>query len=414
MVAVIKAGRSIRNALHYNENKVERKRAELLSAIHFGKDKEALLFTDKVRRFEKLISLNERTKVNSIHISLNFDPSERLSKQVLTQIASDYMQGIGFESQPYLVYQHHDAGHPHLHIVTTNIQKDGSRIKLHNIGRNLSERTRKEIEIKFALVEASDKQRKREQLNPVNALKAQYGKSETKRAITNVLDAVLHQYKYTSLAELNAVLQLYNVVADRGSEASRIYQRKGLIYRILNERGEKVGVPIKASLIYNKPTLKTIEAKFAQNDRNRQAHKQRVKNAVDLSLLNRQPSINDLQQTLSRQQIQLILRQNSSGVIYGLTYVDHQTKCVFNGSDLGKQYSANTIQLRCSKIRLPIEQKQQALSMIQSGNDSGQTNKLQPEFLHNLLQSVAQPDNGALTAELKEEHKRKRKKKQHQ
>lgn len=414
MVAVIKAGSSIRNALHYNENKVEKKRAELISAVHFAKDEEALLFTDKLRRFEKLISLNEKTKVNSIHISLNFDPSERLSKQVLAQIASDYMQGIGFESQPYLVYQHHDAGHPHIHIVTTNIKKDGSRIKLHNIGRNLSERTRKEIEIKYVLVKTSDRHKKEEQLMPVNVQKAQYGKSETKRAITNVLDAVLPYYKYTSLAELNAVLQLYNVVADRGSETSRMYQRKGLVYRIVNEKGEKVGVSIKASLIYNKPTLPTIEARFAQNNSDRQAHKQRIKNAVDLSLLNRQPSINNLQQTLSRQQIQLILRQNNNGVIYGLTYVDHQTKCVFNGSDLGKQYSANTIQLRCSKIRLPIEQKQQALSMIQSGNDSGQTNKLQPDFLHNLLQSVAQPGNGTLTAELKEEQKRKRKKKQHQ
>ena len=98
----------------------------------------------------------------------------------------------------------------------------------------------------------------------------QYGKAETKRAITNVLDHVLPTYKYASLAELNAILQQYNVVADRGRESSRIYKSNGLVYRILNSNGEKIGVPIKASLIYSKPTLKNIEARFESNERERQ------------------------------------------------------------------------------------------------------------------------------------------------
>ncbi|MGI8583448.1 MAG: relaxase/mobilization nuclease domain-containing protein [Chitinophagaceae bacterium] len=38
------------------------------------------------------------------------------------------MDKIGFAEQPYLVYQHLDAGHPHIHIVTTNIQQSGKRI----------------------------------------------------------------------------------------------------------------------------------------------------------------------------------------------------------------------------------------------------------------------------------------------
>ena len=32
--------------------------------------------------------------------------------------------------------------------------------------------------------------------------------------------------------------------------------------------------------------------------------------------------------------------------VYGITYVDHQTKTVFNGSDLGKAYSAKSILAR--------------------------------------------------------------------
>ena len=50
---------------------------------------------------------------------------------------------------------------------------------------------------------------------------------------------------------------------------------------------------------------------------------------------------------MEKQGIHTVLRQNEAGLLYGITYVDHQTKCVFNGSCLGKQYSAKAIQERC-------------------------------------------------------------------
>ena len=136
MVAVIKTSISLRNTLHYNENKLKQNNAQLIHSMNYAKETEQLRFTDKIKTLEKLTELNERTKLNSVHISLNFDPSEKLSKEILQKIAEAYMQGIGFGNQPYLVYQHHDAGHPHIHIVTTNIQANGQRIKMQNIGRN--------------------------------------------------------------------------------------------------------------------------------------------------------------------------------------------------------------------------------------------------------------------------------------
>src|ERR1035437_7282687 len=122
MVAIIKLSRSLRNALHYNEHKLTHEKAELIHSANYGKDTELLGFTDKINRLERLTKLNEKTQVNSVHISLNFDQSEKLSKGELREIADSYMQRIGFGDQPYLVYQHHDAGHPHIHVLTTNIQ----------------------------------------------------------------------------------------------------------------------------------------------------------------------------------------------------------------------------------------------------------------------------------------------------
>ena len=216
MVAIIHNSSSLRNALHYNENKVRQNAAFLIHSGNYPKDTESLAFSDKINRLQKLVSLNQRTKINCVHISLNFDPSDKLSVEKLKEIADIYMQQIGFAEQPYLVYQHHDAGHAHLHIVTTNIKADGKRIALHNLARNQSMKASKEIERQFSLIKAEEKLRLHYTLKPVDVQRALYGKAETKRAITNVLDHVLPTYKYA-----------FSCGAQRSVAAIQYYSRQG-------------------------------------------------------------------------------------------------------------------------------------------------------------------------------------------
>jgi hypothetical protein len=121
-----------------------------------------------------------------------------------------------------------------------------------------------------------------------------------------------------------------------------------LVYRVLDEQGNKVGVPISASDFFSKPTLKNIREKFAVNEEARAPYRTRVRNAVDMVLLQGGLDLNGLQSDLKKEGIDLVIRQNSEGVIYGLTYVDHLKKTVFNGSDLGKAYSARAILERCA------------------------------------------------------------------
>ena len=344
MVAKIISGKSILKALNYNEQKVHAGKAQCLEAVGFLKDASRLTFSEKLHHFNQLIMLNERTKTNAVHISLNFDPSENLSSEKLAEIAKSYIEKIGFERQPFLIYQHLDAGHPHIHIVSTSSRPNGTRISLHNIGRNQSEKARKEIEKEFGLIKAESKKvSKHLKLQPVNAEKVIYGKSETRRAIENVLSHVLHQYRYTSLPELNAVLKLYNIAADRGSEESRLYKHRGLTYRILNQQGEKVGVPIKASALSLKPTLTFLEQKFRENEAIKKQHLSKLKTTLDWTLAGKHPSLQDFMKALERERVSTVLRIGKEGVIYGITYVDHRTHCVFNGSDMGKLYSAKSI-----------------------------------------------------------------------
>ena len=347
MVAIIKTGNSIHRAFNYNENKVKEGVARCIGQGNYPVEVQDMNLTMKLNRLLRQVELNRNVKRNSVHISLNFAPSENPSDEKMKAIADSYMEKIGFGEQPYLVYRHEDAGHAHLHIVSIKVRADGSRIDMNNIGKNQSEQARKVIEKEFGLVKAKNQKNTSYKLQPVNAGRVQYGNSATKKAIQNVLVNVLDSYKYTSLPELNAILNQYNITADRGQENSRMYRNKGLVYKVLDTQGKPVGVPIKASLFYNKPTLKSLEKKFSENKRKKARHRLRLKNTIDKVLLRaKKIELSELIKILDKQGIHTVLRQNEEGKLYGITFVDHRTQSVFNGSELGKSYGAKAIQER--------------------------------------------------------------------
>jgi len=349
MVAVIKTGNSIRRTFHYNENKVKEGVAELLLAQNYPMDAQDMTPEMRVNMLLKMAARNPNVTRNSVHISLNFAQGEALSKEQLQQIATEYMERIGFGDQPFLVYQHHDAGHPHIHIASVKVRPDGCRIDMQNIGKNQSEAARKVIEQQFGLVKAEDHKGKVFRLKPVDAEKIQYGKTGTKRAITTVLDAVLQRYAYTSLPELNAVLNLYNVSAERGAEDSRTYKNGGLVYRVLGANGKPISAPIKASDFHSQPTLKFLQEQFPKNEKRRKPSVNRLKNCIDtLFIGGRKPDLYSFAEALRKSGIVAVFRRSESGLLYGITYVDHKTQSVFNGSALGATYSAKAITERCA------------------------------------------------------------------
>lgn len=399
MVAKIKSGKSLIGAINYNENKVKQQKAQLIAAPGYLKDMERLSFNDKLFRLTDLAERNERTKTNTVHISLNFANGEDLPDAKIQAISTDYMKGIGFENQPYLIYRHFDAGHPHVHIVSTNIKSDGYRISLHYLGQNDSEKARKAIEIKYGLVKAEEQVKQKPDLK-VKIEPTEYGKAETKRAITNTLGYVLRTYKFTSIPELNAVLQQYNIQADRGSKDSRIYAHEGLVYWILDKQGNKIGVPIKASTIYGKPTLKTLEEKFKLNEALRKPFKEQLIKAID-EVLAKPLTKRNFQKALYEKGIRVILRHNDEGRLYGVTFIDQINKAVFNGSDLGKAYSANAL----SDYFLPEPKRQgqtqehQEFNYDVAGNDNN---------LLDILMAPDRNDMGALN-KIKRESRKKQK-----
>jgi hypothetical protein len=335
--------RSIVKTLRYNEEKLTEKKAECILAVNFLKDADKLTFEDKLHRLERRMQLNEDVITNP-HITLNFDPLDQLSDKKMQEIAKVYMKEIGFEHQPYLVYRHHDSGHPHCHIVTTHVQRNGEPIVMYNMGRNQSEQARLRIETEFHLMTKEKKQQLRQQDQNLRGVpRVTYGQGSTTRGVSNVLGFAMEYYKYTSLEEFNAVLRLYNVEAYRGKEQTKLYQHRGLLYRVLDKDGKYIGVPLKASFFDSKPTLDRLEQKFAQNLELKQKEIQHIKTHIHWELYQKPESLKDFHNKLAGNGIAMVLR-NKQDLVHSLHFVHFSSGTILSEKDLDEHTNRQRIQ----------------------------------------------------------------------
>jgi hypothetical protein len=87
------------------------------------------------------------------HTSLNFPNSDnrRLDNDKMLAIAHDYMEAMGLSNNQYILFRHHDAEHPHLHILANRITFDGTVVSDSNNYKR-SEEILRGLEEKYNLV----------------------------------------------------------------------------------------------------------------------------------------------------------------------------------------------------------------------------------------------------------------------
>jgi hypothetical protein len=122
-----------------------------------------------------------------------------------------------------------------------------------------------------------------------------------------------------------------------------MYQRRGLLYSAIDAKGNSIGVPVKASAIYGKPTLDFLERQYKLNEILRKQHRDAIRESVDKTLAQKTGTKLAFTKALLQSGITPVFRENAEGKIYGLTFVDQHRQVVFKGSDLGKAYSAAAI-----------------------------------------------------------------------
>lgn len=310
-----------------------------------------------MRSFEPYLAANHRTEKPVIHISLNPHPDDVLTDEQLAAIGQEYMEKMGYGNQPYIIYRHEDIGRPHIHIVSLRIDEQGRKINDYKEWQRSTAACR-ELERKYHLLPA-EKQERRESL-PLTVV--DYHKGDIKHQIANVVKPIMQGYKFQSIKEFKALLGLFHVTVEETHKMINGKTYDGLVYAATDEKGDRVGVAIKSSKIGKSVGYEALQKKFFKSKQWMAKHPipDRTKEAIATAL--KQDTLQGFLHVLGTKGIAAILYQNDTGMIYGVTYIDHTSRTVFKGSVLGKEYSASIINRQYGVVPPEKEKEAPALS----------------------------------------------------
>ena len=337
MIAKISATENLGGALGYNFKKVEKEEASILFAQNLYQNKEgtytmAEVFAD----MESLIPEKCRTKKMVFHCSLNPHPDEKLSDEILAQIAKEYMEALGYGKQPYIVFKHSDIAREHIHIVSLRVNGEGKKIN-DKFEKRRSKKITDTLERKYNLIPSSRIADKVMNETP----KIDTTQGNIKEQVASVLRMVLKHYKFCSLGELNAILGKYNLAVEEVKTEFRGKKYDGLVYVPTDDKGDKVSTPIHASDIGRGVGYTAIQNRIQKSKQTIKLLIPTIRNKV-LQTMRTSPNMEkELRQRLEEQGLRVVIRKNDNGRIYGITFIDDERGAAFNGSRLGKGYAAN-------------------------------------------------------------------------
>lgn len=344
MVANIRTGATVGEALRYNEEKVNCGQAEVLfwHRMLDPFDTAGRISHERcMASFEPFLQANRRTTNTVFHVSLNPSPEDRLTDEQLGEIAHEYMERMGYGEQPYIVFKHGDIAREHLHIVSLRVDSTGRKISdSHEYDRSMS--ILRDLERKYGLhpsVKGQELQ-DREELHKVD-----YPKGDVKQQVSSTVRSCLRHYRCASFGEWRTLLEAFNVSAEErtGTIDGRDYA--GMIYGALTDDGYGIGTPFKSSRIGKDVGYEALQRYY---ERSKTALKEpgalnelRGKIADELV---RYSSRTEFCKRLHDKGIDAIFRLNAAGRIYGVTFINHEQGIVANGSLLGRNFSANVFE----------------------------------------------------------------------
>lgn len=345
MVANIRSGATVGGALHYNKEKVDRGEADVLLTQRMLPpltDDGRLDMEACMESFMPCLHANRRTTNTVFHTSLNPSPEDKLTDEQLREIASEYMERMGYGRQPYIVFKHRDIDREHLHIVSLRIDAEGRKIR-DSHERERSMQILRDLERKYGLHPAVPGQ---EQEATPELRKVDYKAGDIKRQIQSSVRACLKRYCCASFGELRTLLELYNIqiMEMTGTIDGRDYA--GIVYGAMGEDGYGRGKPIKASRMGKDVGYEALQRYYARSKAalHEPGALDDLRSKVRSTVLTSW-SQNSFCRHLRDKGVEAVFRTNPTGRICGVTFVDHVQGIVANGSMLGKHYAANTFNL---------------------------------------------------------------------
>lgn len=339
MIAKIGRGKNLTGVLTYNQLKVEQENGKVLLAHNIVESLNGYYSVAQLAQsFAPYLIANRNTQYHTLHISLNPDPKDKVSDKKFREMAEEYMREMGYGQQPFVVFKHTDIDRTHIHIVSVCVDETGKKIS-DKFEKIRSMNVCRDLEKKHGLIPATDKEHRQNDkiFRPVN-----YRAGDIKSQIASIVRYLPKYYRFQSLGTYNALLFLFNIRAEEVSGELHGKSRQGLVYFALNEQGEKVSNPFKASLFGKGAGFVQLQKHFMESKEQMKSNPARIllKNTIETTM-HIASDETGFKKQLTKQGINTVVRRNNEGRIYGMTFINHESQTVWNGSQLGKNLSAN-------------------------------------------------------------------------
>ncbi|MCA4806997.1 relaxase/mobilization nuclease domain-containing protein [Myroides odoratimimus] len=330
MISQISNIESIVKALTYNQNKVDNKAACIL-----GVNKIALPLYDTenlsyyfYKYFEPYLINNLKTVAPARHISLNPNPVDRINDITLLNIAKTYMEKMGYQNQPYIVYKHFDIQRVHLHIVSVAVDLHGFKIEK-EFDFALAKKVCLELTKQYNL---TGYEKKHKNNNDLNLVVVDYRKPNVIKQVDNVVSSLPKYYSFDDFDSYNAILELFKVKARFGKNT----EFNSIMYFALDNQNKEISNIVSSSKLSLKVDINFLNNHFKESSNNRDPLiANEVKTYIN-SYLVQSKDYKHFKKLLTNQGINLVSDNAVKNKFY---FVSHKHRRVFCFSDIDAQLS---------------------------------------------------------------------------
>jgi hypothetical protein len=152
MIAKQIKGKDFYGVLAYNQKKVDKEQGSIIdSNISPGS------IVQQTKEFNIVRQLRPNLAKVVYHTSLNLPYTDKLTDDEFGNLARDYLEGMGFDENQYIVYKHTDQDHSHIHIVANRVKFSGDVVS-DSQDYKKSETLVRKLEKKFNLTQLIQKE----------------------------------------------------------------------------------------------------------------------------------------------------------------------------------------------------------------------------------------------------------------
>jgi len=237
---------STKNALFYNERKVEKHKASFYHSRNMPVLNPFLgNKNDRNKIFQEIEERNTRVKKPDLHISVNPTVGDliRLGDAGIRTEIDNLMKHLGYGNQPYFVYKHADLERVHFHIVSTRIDCDtGKKIK-DSYEKEKTQRFIKDLEQKYQLTKD----------DPQEKLNYRFsGSSKNLKQNLESLFSQLNRMEFITSKEMyDQALGLFQVEVRKAGRGHLVF--------VTDENGAVIRHPVRMSDFEERPRFYLLE-----------------------------------------------------------------------------------------------------------------------------------------------------------